>query len=359
MTAPALQIRQLTKNFQNHAVLQNISLTLGKGEILFVIGASGCGKTTLLRCLAGFEQPDSGEISLYGRTIYSENTNLPVRERRLGYVVQEGVLFPHLTVYRNIAYGLGNGKGKTAQERQRIEAMMTLTGISELSNRHPHELSGGQQQRVALARALAPDPELILLDEPFSALDEQLRRQIREDMIAALRANGKSAVFVSHDREEALQYADRIAVMKQGRILQTAAPHAQRRRYGRLRIGQAPRRKHPTRRHTRHTDHPSGTIQLQPPEHPCCRIIRHHPQRHTQSTPHPNPPENRANHPDAEHPLRTRFFRRHTDTHLLEFRSTVFPGTTYSVSLETPCRLKGVPMSGDIHLVENIIYLLI
>ena len=225
MTAPALQIRQLTKNFQNHAVLQNISLTLGKGEILFVIGASGCGKTTLLRCLAGFEQPDSGEISLYGRTIYSENTNLPVRERRLGYVVQEGVLFPHLTVYRNIAYGLGNGKGKTAQERQRIEAMMALTGISELSNRHPHELSGGQQQRVALARALAPDPELILLDEPFSALDEQLRRQIREDMIAALRANGKSAVFVSHDREEALQYADRIAVMKQGSILQTAAPH--------------------------------------------------------------------------------------------------------------------------------------
>lgn len=225
MTAPALQIRQLTKNFQNHAVLQNISLTLGKGEILFVIGASGCGKTTLLRCLAGFEQPDSGEISLYGKTIYSENTNLPVRERRLGYVVQEGVLFPHLTVYRNIAYGLGNGKGKTAQERQRIEAMMALTGISELSNRHPHELSGGQQQRVALARALAPDPELILLDEPFSALDEQLRRQIREDMIAALRANGKSAVFVSHDREEALQYADRIAVMKQGRILQTAAPH--------------------------------------------------------------------------------------------------------------------------------------
>ncbi|HEZ5990443.1 TPA: ABC transporter ATP-binding protein [Neisseria meningitidis] len=224
MTA-ALHIGHLSKSFQNTPVLNDISLSLDPGEILFIVGASGCGKTTLLRCLAGFEQPDSGEISLYGRTIYSENTNLPVRERRLGYVVQEGVLFPHLTVYRNIAYGLGNGKGKTAQERQRIEAMMTLTGISELSNRHPHELSGGQQQRVALARALAPDPELILLDEPFSALDEQLRRQIREDMIAALRTNGKSAVFVSHDREEALQYADRIAVMKQGRILQIAAPH--------------------------------------------------------------------------------------------------------------------------------------
>ncbi|HFC6395773.1 TPA: ABC transporter ATP-binding protein [Neisseria polysaccharea] len=224
MTA-ALHIRHLSKSFQNTPVLNDISLSLDPGEILFIVGASGCGKTTLLRCLAGFEQPDSGEISLSGRTIFSKNTNLPVRERRLGYVVQEGVLFPHLTVYRNIAYGLGNSKGKTAQERQRIEAMMTLTDISELSNRHPHELSGGQQQRVALARALAPDPELILLDEPFSALDEQLRRQIREDMIAALRANGKSAVFVSHDREEALQYADRIAVMKQGRILQTASPH--------------------------------------------------------------------------------------------------------------------------------------
>ncbi|HFC6312109.1 TPA: heme ABC transporter ATP-binding protein FbpC [Neisseria meningitidis] len=224
MTA-ALHIGHLSKSFQNTPVLNDISLSLDPGEILFIVGASGCGKTTLLRCLAGFEQPDFGEISLSGRTIFSKNTNLPVRERRLGYVVQEGVLFPHLTVYRNTAYGLGNGKGKTAQERQRIEAMLELTGISELAGRYPHELSGGQQQRVALARALAPDPELILLDEPFSALDEQLRRQIREDMIAALRANGKSAVFVSHDREEALQYADRIAVMKQGRILQTASPH--------------------------------------------------------------------------------------------------------------------------------------
>ncbi|HEZ1730805.1 TPA: heme ABC transporter ATP-binding protein FbpC [Neisseria meningitidis] len=224
MTA-ALHIGHLSKSFQNTPVLNDISLSLNPGEILFIVGASGCGKTTLLRCLAGFEQPDFGEISLSGRTIFSKNTNLPVRERRLGYVVQEGVLFPHLTVYRNTAYGLGNGKGKTAQERQRIEAMLELTGISELAGRYPHELSGGQQQRVALARALAPDPELILLDEPFSALDEQLRRQIREDMIAALRANGKSAVFVSHDREEALQYADRIAVMKQGRILQTASPH--------------------------------------------------------------------------------------------------------------------------------------
>lgn len=223
MTA-ALCIGHLSKSFQNTPVLNDISLSLDPGEILFIVGASGCGKTTLLRCLAGFEQPDSGEISLSGRTIFSKNTNLPVRERRLGYVVQEGVLFPHLTVYRNTAYGLGNGKGKTAQERQRIEAMLDLTGISELAGRYPHELSGGQQQRVALARALAPDPELILLDEPFSALDEQLRRQIREEMMSVLRQNGKSAVFVSHDREEALQYADKIAVIQQGKLLQAASP---------------------------------------------------------------------------------------------------------------------------------------
>lgn len=221
MTA-ALHIGHLSKSFQNTPVLNDISLSLDPGEILFIVGASGCGKTTLLRCLAGFEQPDFGEISLSGRTIFSKNTNLPVRERRLGYVVQEGVLFPHLTVYRNTAYGLGNGK--TAQERQRIEAMLDLTGISELAGRYPHELSGGQQQRVALARALAPDPELILLDEPFSALDEQLRRQIREEMMSVLRQNGKSAVFVSHDREEALQYADKIAVIQQGKLLQAASP---------------------------------------------------------------------------------------------------------------------------------------
>ena len=213
MTAPALQIRQLTKNFQNHAVLQNISLTLGKGEILFVIGASGCGKTTLLRCLAGFEQPDSGEISLYGRTIYSENTNLPVRERRLGYVVQEGVLFPHLTVYRNIAYGLGNGKGKTAQERQRIEAMMALTGISELSNRHPHELSGGQQQRVAIARALASEAPIILADEPTGNLDEQTTTEIIEILKRSAHKNKKCVIVVTHSKEVAAA-ADQVLELK-------------------------------------------------------------------------------------------------------------------------------------------------
>lgn len=225
MTAPALHIDRLNKTFRNTPVLNNISLTLQAGEILFILGTSGCGKTTLLRCIAGFEQPDSGNIALHGRTIFSDGINLPVRERKLGYVVQEGMLFPHLNIYRNTAYGLGNGKGSKPQEKQRIEAVLQLTGIAGLSARYPHELSGGQQQRAALARALAPDPDLILLDEPFSALDEQLRQRIRNDMIQALRHSGKSAVFVTHDREEALRYADKIALMQQGSILQTATPH--------------------------------------------------------------------------------------------------------------------------------------
>lgn len=351
MTA-ALHIGHLSKSFQNTPVLNDISLSLDPGEILFIVGASGHGETTLLRRLAGFEQPDFGEISLSGRTIFSKNTNLPVRERRLGYVVQEGVLFPHLTVYRNTAYGLGNGKGKTAQERRCIEAMLELTGISELAGRYPHELSGGQQQRVALARALAPDPELILLDEPFSALDEQLRRQIREDMIAALRANGKSAVFVSHDREEALQYADRIAVMKQGRILQTASPHELYRQPAdldaalfigegivfpaalnadgdrRLRIGPPARSKRRTRRHTRHTAHPSGTVQPSPPFRTHRLHSRRGSQNHAQSAAYRNQSPGRTNRPHAQPPFRPHPVRRHFRRPPFGRSALFFPGNT-------------------------------
>ena len=177
-----------------------------------------------MRSIAGFEQPTSGEIWLKNQAIFNDNINIPTQQRKLGYVVQEGVLFPHLNVYRNIAYGLGDGKGKTEGEKQRIQEVMKLTGISDLADRFPHQLSGGQQQRVALARALAPSPELILFDEPFSALDEHLRNQIRYDMLQVLRESGSSAIFVTHDRDEALCYADKIAVIQEGRILQIATP---------------------------------------------------------------------------------------------------------------------------------------
>ena len=187
---PLLTVKNINKFFNEQQVLHDISFTLQRGEILFLLGASGCGKTTLLRAIAGFEQPNTGEIWLKERLIFGENSNVPTQQRHLGYVVQEGVLFPHLNVYHNIAYGLGNGKGKTDEEKMRIEQGMELTGISELAERFPHQLSGGQQQRVALARALAPNPELILLDEPFSALDEHLRQQIRHDMLKALRQSG-------------------------------------------------------------------------------------------------------------------------------------------------------------------------
>lgn len=224
MKETLLTIKNLNKFFGEQQVLNDISLTLARGEMLFLLGASGCGKTTLLRSIAGFEQPTNGEIWLKERLIFGDNCNLPTQQRHLGYVVQEGVLFPHLNVYRNIAYGLGNGKGKTIEERACIEQAMKLTGISELAERFPHQLSGGQQQRVALARALAPNPELILLDEPFSALDEHLRQRIRQEMLQALRQSGASAIFVTHDRDEALRYADKIAIIQQGKILQIDTP---------------------------------------------------------------------------------------------------------------------------------------
>lgn len=219
-----LDIKNLNKSFNEQQVLHNISLQLHRGEILFILGTSGCGKTTLLRSIAGFEQPTSGEIWLQNQPIFKKNLCVPIQQRKLGYVVQEGVLFPHLNVYRNIAYGLGNGKGEKNDEKQHIKRIMALTGINGLENRFPHQLSGGQQQRVALARALAPSPELILFDEPFSALDEHLKSKIRYDMLQVLKASNTSAIFVTHDRDEALSYADKIAVIQEGKILQIAEP---------------------------------------------------------------------------------------------------------------------------------------
>lgn len=219
-----LSLRETNKNFVEKRVLKDISFSLGKGEVLFLLGPSGCGKTTLLRILAGFEAADTGSLEVGGKLVFGGGGFLPPQDRNLGYVVQDGVLFPHMTVYRNIAYGLGNGRGTAHDDRERIKEVMALTNISELADRMPHQISGGQQQRVALARALAPRPPVLLLDEPFSALDEHLRTRIREDVIDILRRSGSAAIIVTHDRQEALGTADRIGLILEGRLAQLDTP---------------------------------------------------------------------------------------------------------------------------------------
>ncbi|ANF62247.1 hypothetical protein A6041_00640 [[Haemophilus] ducreyi] len=175
-----LKIKSLSKCFEQNKVLYNINLELLSGEFLFLLGKSGCGKSTLLRTIAGFEDLNEGEIFLYDRKVADKQMALPIQHRKLGYVVQEGLLFNNMNVYQNVAYGLADYQTKTESAKQQVFSMLTLTGISDLKTRMPHQLSGGQQQRVALARTLAPNPSLILLDEPFSALDEQLKDQIRQ-----------------------------------------------------------------------------------------------------------------------------------------------------------------------------------
>jgi len=224
MTQPLLDVEHIDKAFDGTRVLSDISLTLDEGEILFLLGASGCGKTTLLRIIAGFETADSGLVRIGGRTVFGPGCSLPPQKRHLGYVPQEGVLFPHLSVWRNIAYGLGKGKGRSEAERARIHEVMALTNITELAGRMPHEISGGQQQRVALARALAPSPRIMLLDEPFGALDEHLRTRIRDEMIGILRRAGAAAIIVTHDRREAFSCADRVGLIHAGRLVQLDTP---------------------------------------------------------------------------------------------------------------------------------------
>ncbi|MEV3937073.1 ABC transporter ATP-binding protein [Glycomyces sp. NPDC049804] len=210
-----LRIDDLHKSFGGTVALAGADLAVAEGEIAAVLGPSGCGKTTLLRCVAGFERPDGGSITVAGRRV----EHLPPQSRRIGVVPQEGALFPHLSVDRNVSYGL-RGAGRTG----RVDEVLDLVGLGGYGRRMPHELSGGQRQRVALARAMAPRPELILLDEPFSALDAGLRQSLRGEVAAALRADGATAVLVTHDQDEALSLADRVAVMRNGRIVQVAPP---------------------------------------------------------------------------------------------------------------------------------------
>jgi iron(III) transport system ATP-binding protein len=219
----AVTVRTVTKAFGSSKVLRGIDLAVPQESVTAILGPSGCGKTTLLRLIAGFEVPDSGEILLGGQVVCGGSRFVAPQRRRVGYVPQEGALFPHLDVGANITFGL---KARERRSGHRVEELLALVGLSpEVRGRFPHQLSGGQQQRVALARALAPGPALILLDEPFSSLDAGLREGTGRAVVEALKATGTTAVLVTHDQSEALSLADQVAVMRDGTLAQVGTPH--------------------------------------------------------------------------------------------------------------------------------------
>ncbi|WP_206995144.1 ABC transporter ATP-binding protein [Trinickia mobilis] len=219
-----LNISGLKKSFKGTAVLHGIDLTVKSGTLLALLGPSGSGKTTLLRVLCGFEEADAGTVEIDGRRVAGPGLHMPSEQRRIGYVPQEGALFPHLSVADNIVFGLPRRLRRT---RHRVAELLELVGLpASYAERAPQQLSGGQQQRVALARALAPSPTLVMLDEPFSSLDAALRIETRQAVADALAAAGATAVLVTHDQSEALSLGHEVAVLWHGKLIQTATPKA-------------------------------------------------------------------------------------------------------------------------------------
>ncbi len=215
-----LLLRGVSKAFGRTPVLSGLDLSVESGTVLAVLGRSGSGKTTLLRLVAGTERVDAGEVLLGGEVVDNGRRFVSPERRRVGYVAQEGALFPHLSVARNVGFGLE----RAARRQGRVEELLEMVNLLELKDRYPHELSGGQAQRVALARALAPRPRLVLLDEPFSALDATLRASLRGEVVQILRRTAVTTLLVTHDQEEALSVADLVGVMAGGRIRQLARP---------------------------------------------------------------------------------------------------------------------------------------
>jgi iron(III) transport system ATP-binding protein len=225
-----VRVKGLAKSFGPVAAVRDVDLTVPGGGLLTVLGPSGCGKTTLLRLVAGFERPDAGEVRVGDRLVADDGEWVAPEERRIGMVFQDYALFPHLTVERNVAFGLPRGergrrRGKGHRNAgSRARTALELVGLQHKAACLPHELSGGERQRAALARALAPGPDLVLLDEPFSSLDASLRADLRREVELILRDAEATAVLVTHDQEEALSLGDRVAVMRDGRIVQIGAP---------------------------------------------------------------------------------------------------------------------------------------
>ena len=220
-SAPAfLRIEHLVKDFDGFKAVNDVSLDIAKGEIFALLGSSGCGKSTLLRLLAGFEKPSAGRIVLGGRDL----ATLPPNERPMNMMFQSYALFPHLSVWDNIAFGPRRDGLPRDEVAARVEAMLKLVQLDRFAKRKPHQLSGGQQQRVALARSLAKQPQLLLLDEPLGALDKKLREETQIELVNIIEQVGVTCVMVTHDQEEAMTMASRIAIMSEGRLLQVGAP---------------------------------------------------------------------------------------------------------------------------------------
>jgi iron(III) transport system ATP-binding protein len=220
MSDAFLTCRDVVKRFQAVEAVAGANLSVTKGEVLALLGPSGCGKTTLLRVMAGFETPEEGEIELDGHLLNGPGTFVAPEKRRISLVFQDFALFPHLSVAANVAFGLPKG----ADKKRRVAELLDLVGLQGMENRMPSQLSGGQQQRVALARALAAEPKMILLDEPFSNLDPSIRERVRIEVKQLIQQVGITAIFVTHDQEEALSLAEQVAVMIEGRILQVGTP---------------------------------------------------------------------------------------------------------------------------------------
>jgi putrescine transport system ATP-binding protein len=218
--AAFLQIRNVVKDFSGYKAVNNVSIDINKGEIFALLGSSGCGKTTLLRMLAGFETPTSGNIVLNGQDL----AGMPPYESPMNMMFQSYALFPHMTVWDNVAFGPRRSGMPAAEVSARVEEMLKLVQLTKFAKRKPHQLSGGQQQRVALARSLAKKPQLLLLDEPLGALDKKLREETQIELVNIIEKVGVTCVMVTHDQEEAMTMASRIAVMSEGRFLQVGAP---------------------------------------------------------------------------------------------------------------------------------------
>jgi len=217
-----LNINKLSVSLQNKQVLSDVSLSLAEGGILGLVGPSGCGKTTLLNTIAGFTKQSAGQMTVDNKLMLDDDFFLPPEQRNIGMIFQDYALFPHLTVEKNIIFGID--KLSKIEQENRLKQLLTLLKLTDLEQRFPHQLSGGQQQRVAIARALAPQPKLLLLDEPFSNIDARLRNELMVEMRQLLKKLSITAIFVTHNKDEVFTFADQIAVMHQGRLLQSGEP---------------------------------------------------------------------------------------------------------------------------------------